>query len=134
MVWNALVLISVLLPLASLTLDVPRYYVLRSRLQLAADAAAEATAQCVDLSHFQNTGETRLEVWCRRSEPGATFQDVVQPLVDKEYQPTLAGVDVDEQNDVVTVRAFGTTRLFFGMTPAIRIEVEAQSRFRMDVR
>src|SRR5690606_14330801 len=28
MVWNALVLISVLLPLASLTLDVPRYYVL----------------------------------------------------------------------------------------------------------
>ena len=48
MVWNALVIVTVLLPLAGLAIDVPRYFALRSRLQIAADAGAEAAARAVD--------------------------------------------------------------------------------------
>lgn len=133
MVWNALMLVTLLLPLASLTIDVPRYFVLRARLQLAADAAAEATAQCVDLPLFQRSGETRLSFWCRIGEPVALFSDITRPLGDKGYQPTLANISVDEQQRVVRVQAFGTTRLFFGLTPAVRVRVQAQSRYRMQV-
>jgi hypothetical protein len=45
MVWNALVIVTVLLPLAGLAIDVPRYFALRSRLQIAADTGAEAVAR-----------------------------------------------------------------------------------------
>ena len=61
MVWNALVIVTVLLPLSGLAIDVPRYFALRSRLQAAVDAAAEAAARQVDIAHYQNTGETRLD-------------------------------------------------------------------------
>ena len=54
MVWHALILITVLIPLASLTIDVPRYYTLRSRLQLAADAAAESASRCLDFRFLKN--------------------------------------------------------------------------------
>ena len=56
MVWNALVIVTVFLPLAGLAIDVPRYFALRSRLQIAADAGAEAAARQVDIPHYQNTG------------------------------------------------------------------------------
>ena len=56
LVWNTLVLITVLVPLAGLAIDVPRDFTLRARLQLAADAAAEAAARSVDIPHFRNTG------------------------------------------------------------------------------
>ena len=59
MVWNALVIVTVFLPLAGLAIDVPRYFALRSRLQIAADAGAEAAARQVDIPHYQNTGATR---------------------------------------------------------------------------
>jgi hypothetical protein len=134
MVWNSLVLVAVLLPLASFTIDVPRYYVLRSRLQLAADAAAQATAQCVDMAHFQNTGETRLELGCRQREPHQVFQATVAPLLVRGYTPTLTAVLVDEAADTVTIRAQGATRLFFDLTPPITVRVAARSTFRMEVR
>ncbi len=57
MVWNALIIVTVLLPLSGLAIDIPRYFALRSRLQGAVDAAAEAAARQVDIPHFMNTGE-----------------------------------------------------------------------------
>ena len=134
MIWSSIVLIAVLLPLAGLTLDVPRYYVLRSRLQLAADAAAEATAQCVDVAHFQHTGETRLDDRCRNMEPPFLFNSMMQPLLEKGYRPRLTAVEVDEVADSVTVRAAGDMRLFFAVTPPLTIEVTARSGYRMEMK
>ena len=62
MVWNALVIVTVLLPLAGLAIDVPRYFALRSRLQIAADAGAEAAARAVDIRALHQHG---------RDSPGA---------------------------------------------------------------
>ena len=133
LVWSALVLVTVLLPLAGLALDLPRYYVLRSRLQLAADATAQAVAGCVDIPHFQHTGETRIQFWCYMAER-STFASVVGDLQTKGHYPVLDRVSIDEGQDAVTVQASGATRLFFGLTPAVRVHVTARSRFRMDVR
>ena len=75
MVWNALVIVTVLLPLAGLAIDVPRYFALRSRLQIAADAGAEAAARAVDIRHYINTGETRLEPDRYAGEAGVGLRD-----------------------------------------------------------
>lgn len=134
MVWNALVIITVLLPLASLTIDVPRYFTLRARLQLAADAAAAAVARCVDVTHFQQSGETRLRSDCVATEPGFIFSQATQDLHSKGYAPSLGAVAVDEGEDTVSVAASGTTTLFFGLTPAFAVNVSTVSSFRMDQR
>ena len=131
LVWSAVVLVAVLLPLASLTLDVPRYFVLRSRLQLAADAAAEAGAQCVDLAHFQETGEAVLEAGCLGQEPAAVFAATVAPLQAKGYQLAMG---VQAGSDTVQVQAWGRLPIFFQLTPALTVRVRATSRFRMESR
>lgn len=129
MVWNALILITLLLPLASLSIDIPRYFVLKSRLQLAADGAAEAAAQRVDVAHFRDTGEVRLasDAYAQAHWAAAALL----PMHERGYATTIERFAVDEQADTVTVGLVGTTHLFFGLSPAIRVRAEALSRFRM---
>ncbi len=134
MVWHALILITVLIPLASLTIDVPRYYTLRSRLQLAADASAESAARCLDFDHFRNVGESRLLADCVTTDLAQFFGLATQDLRAKGYSPALGGVAVDEVADTVAVDASGTTTLFFGLTPQFTVNVRAVSSFRMDLR
>lgn len=134
MIWNALVLVTVMVPLASLTIDVPRYFILRSRLQLAVDAAAEATAACIDLPHFQASGEVRLEATCLATTPGDVFNAALGNLRASGYSPSLTAVQVNEVDDWVTVQGQGTTRIFFGMVPGLTVHTQATSRFRMDRR
>jgi hypothetical protein len=120
LIWSSIVMVAVLVPLAALTLDVPRYFILRSRLQLAADAAAEAAAQCVDIPHFQRTGETMLDEWCLLSEPGYIFVQI-------HFGFAPGG-------DTITVQAEGTMPVFFALTPRLTLRVEAQSRYRVIVK
>ena len=80
MVWNALIIVTVLLPLSGLAIDVPRYFALRSRLQAAVDAAAEAAARQVDIAHYQNTGETRLDADRYAGEAHWAFETAVTNL------------------------------------------------------
>ena len=134
MVWNALVVVAVLLPLASLTIDVPRYFTLRARLQLAVDAAAEAAARCVDMPHFQNAGDARLRVGCVQQEANRFFALSTGDLAAKGYAPALGAVVVDESGDTVSAEASGTTRLVFNLTPEFAVHVQAVSSFRMDKR
>ena len=134
MVWQTVVLVSVLLPLASLCIDVPRYFTLRSRLQLALDGATQAAAQCVDFRHFQNVGETRLLPDCVQSESRLVFAHATQDIQSKGYQPALGNITVDEQRDLVSGSAHGTTTLFFGLSPHFEVTVEAVSLVRMEKR
>lgn len=134
MVWHALILVTVLIPLASLTIDVPRYYTLRSRLQLAADAAAESASRCLDFDHFRNVGESRLRPDCVNTDSAQFFALSTQDLTAKGYIPALRNVAIDETADTVAVEASGTTTLFFGLTPQFTVNVRAVSSFRMDLR
>jgi hypothetical protein len=134
MVWNTVVIVAVLLPLASLALDIPRYYTLRSRLQLGADAAAEAAVNCVDIGHFQETGDVRLNGWCVQYEGHSRFEAAVSDLRSKGYAPALDSIAADEGQMTVAVQAHGTTQLFFGLSPRLTVHVAAASRYRMDRR
>lgn len=130
LVWNTLVVITVLIPLAGLAIDVPRYFTLRTRLQLAADAAAEAAARSVDVAHFRETGEVRLS-GDAYGNAGAEFARATGDLVARGYAPALGAIQVDEGGDTVTVQASGTTQVFFALSPSFTVPVVAQSRFRM---
>jgi len=134
LVWSTLVIVTVLLPLGGLSIDVPRYFLLRSNLATAADAAAAAAAQCVDTAHFQNTGETRLLPACARAEARDAFAASLHNLDRATYHPLFEGLSIDEGRDQVTVRAAGDLRLIFGLTPAFTVRVTAVSRYRMIVR
>ena len=68
MVWNALVIVTVLLPLAGLAIDVPRYFALRSRLQIAADAARKRRARQVDIAALSKHRAKR--AWTPTATPG----------------------------------------------------------------
>ena len=126
-------LITVLAPLAGLAIDAPRYLTLRARLQLAADAAAEAAARSVDIPHFRNTGEVRLSRDAY-GNAGAEFARATGDLAARGYAPALGAIGVDEGSDTVTVHASGTTQIFFALSPRFTVPVVAQSRFRMDQR
>ena len=134
LVWSTLVIVTVLLPLGGLSLDVSRYFLLRSNLATAADAAAAAAAQCVDAPHFQNTGETRLLPDCALAEARDAFTASLHNLDPATYHPRFVGMSIDEGRDEVTVRAAGDLRLIFGLTPAFTVNVTAVSRYRMIVR
>ncbi len=131
MVWNALVIVTVLLPLAGLAIDVPRYFALRSRLQIAADAAAEAAARSVDIRHYVNSGETRLEHDRYAGEAAWAFDTAVADLRARGYTAHLDGVDLDEATDAVSARASGTVRLFYNLAPPVTVRVGATSWYRM---
>jgi len=131
MVWNALVIVTVLLPLSGLALDVPRYFMLRSRLQIAADAAAEAAARAVDVRHYINTGETRLDVERYESEAFWAFDRAVADLRRRGYDAHLVNISLDEDADTIKIDAWGTIRPFYNLLPAVTVEVSAVSWFRM---
>jgi len=131
MVWNALIVVTVLLPLSGLAIDVPRYFALRSRLQAAVDAAAEAAAQQVDVVHYQNTGETRLDGARYAGAALWSFDTAVANLRARGYTANFAGLSVDEATDAVTADAWGTIRLFYNLAPPVRVRVSATSWYRM---
>ena len=131
MVWNALIIVTVLLPLSGLAIDAPRYFALRTRLQIAADAGAEAAARTVDIRHYINTGETRLEPDRYAGEAAWAFETAVADLRARGYTATLDGVDLDEAADAVSTRASGTIRLFYNLTPPVMVRVSATSWYRM---
>ena len=131
MVWNALVIVTVLLPLSGLAIDVPRYFLLRSRLQVAVDAGAEAAARQVDIAHYQNTGETRLDPDTYGGEAHWAFETAVTDLRARGYTASFDSLSVDEAADAVTVDASGTIRLFYNLTPPVTVRVSATSWYRM---
>ncbi len=134
MVWNALVLAFVVLPLAGLAVDAPRYFALREALQTATDNAAQAAAQCVDTAHFRETGETVLDEACARREARAMFEATVAPLRAKGYRVRLERLVVDPAARTVTAEAAGDLRLIFRLTPALTVRARTVSAYRMDAR
>jgi Flp pilus assembly protein TadG len=129
MVWNALIIVTVMIPLMGFTLDIPRYFILRSTLQNAADAAAESAAQTLDAAAFINAGDVKLSSYAAQSA-NKTFYAAAAPMTAKGYALSLDGVSIDEGKDAVSATAHGDIRYLFGLTPSVSIRVQAQSRYR----
>ncbi len=131
MVWNALVIVTVLLPLSGLAIDAPRYFNLRTRIQIACDAGAEAAARQVDVAHFQNTGEVRLDPGTYAGEAQWAYVTAVADLRAHGYTADLDGIQLDEGADEVTVNGSGTIRLFYNLVPPVTVRATATSAYRM---
>ena len=129
MVWNALVIVTVMIPLLGFTLDIPRYFILRNTLQNAADAAAEAAAQTLDAASFINAGDVKLSGYAGQSAHTA-FGVAAAPMAAKGYSLSLDGINIDESADEVSVTAHGDIRYLFGLTPSVAIHVTGKSYYR----
>ena len=130
-VWWALVIYMVFLPLASLATDVPRFFTMRTTLLSAASAAGEAAARCVDVPHYQDTGETRLNLSCVRTVSRQHFDGVTAPFKRGYYSFSLDRVTVDERADAVWVSATGSTRFLWGVLPSPVAHVKIETKYRM---
>jgi len=130
MVWNTLVIITVLLPLMGLTLDIPRYFILRSTLQNAVDAAAEAAAETVDAETLIYSGGQDLLASGAVQYAHMAFDAVAAPMRARGYNLTIDGIQIDESQDRVTVTAHGDIQYLFGLTPSVAIGARGESWFR----
>ncbi len=129
MAWTALMLVAVLLPLASLTIDIPRYFVLRSRLQSATDAAALAAARCIDTAYYSETGQTRLDLAEAAQSAIAAFYGSTASLARTGgYRFSFHGIGV--QGRYVTASGSGTLYGLFGTTPFVTVHATAQTAYR----
>lgn len=130
-VWWALVIYMVFLPLAALTTDVPRFFTMRTTLLSAASAAGEAAARCIDVRHYQNSGETRLDMTCVRAVSRRHFDGVTATFKRNYYSFSLDRVTVDEAADAVWVSASGSTRFLWGVLPSPTAHVRIETKYRM---
>ena len=130
MVWNTLVIVTVMLPLMSLTLDIPRYFILRSTLQNAADAAAEAAARTVDAETLIYSGGQDLLPSGAVQYAHMAFDAVASPMNAKGYNLSLDGISINESQDRVTATAHGQISYMFGLTPSVTISARSESWFR----
>ena len=127
----AVILTVTVLPTLALTIDVPMMMRVRSDLQEAADAAAEAAALEVDIPHFRDTGGVRLA-------PGAAgaaqtiFYQTFTAQSGGHAQPAITAITIDEGQDLVIVEAAATWRPFilgmFSANPTIHTQGWARYR------
>lgn len=132
MVWSALLFITIFLPLASLSVDVPEYFRVATLLQGALDAAAqEAVNDCLDLEGFSNTGTARLKSACIRQAAGQRFRSETSSLATEGHSPVLTSVSCSHGCKSLEVQGTVSTRVFFSLSPQIRILRVARSGVRM---
>ena len=132
MVWSALLFITIFLPLASLSVDVPEYFRAATLLQGALDAAAqEAVNDCLDLEGFSNTGTVRLKSGCVPTAAGRRFQSETAHLAAEGHSPSLTSAACVDGCTAVALQGMVSTRVFFSLSPRIHIARTARSDVRM---
>ncbi len=132
MVWSALLFITIFLPLASLSVDVPEYFRVATLLQGALDASAQqAVNDCLDLEGFSNTGTARLKSACIQQAAGQRFGSETSSLTTGGHSPVLMSVACSNECRSLQVQGVVSTRVFFSLSPRIRIVRTARSDVRM---
>jgi uncharacterized membrane protein len=128
----AILFATIFLPLMAIAVDLPRLIWLRSQMQAAADAAAEAGAVYgVDVDYWQSTGNLRhspgaVNAWARR-----VFAEQVANANLRQYTPSLTGISVQTGDNAVTVTAEAQIRILIpAITPPITIHVTSTSQSR----
>lgn len=132
LVWNAVVILAVLLPLASLSVDVPEYFRVASHLeQSLATAAQDAANTCLDLKSFSQSGVATLDLPCLRRVAGQRFDQATVSLADAQHAPSLTQVTCHDACQTVTLQGTTTVHVFFALSPAVTLVRTASSRVRM---
>lgn len=130
MVWSAIVMMTVVVPLLMLVTDGSRLLHVRNRVQTALDAACEDAAwQAADLAHFRETGEVTFQSgWRVLASAHATFSNVLGERYRMNYQASMhvqpdysqAIMYCDAQANVPFLLAFGSKTIHFVSQSQIR--------------
>ncbi len=92
MPYYAIVLAAVAVPLMILSIDVTRYFYLRTHLQSATDAACEAAAQALDLPYFKSTGQARIDLSLAGGYAHREFGSTTSEQGITKYAPALTNI------------------------------------------
>lgn len=132
MVWSAIVIVTVMLPLASLTIDIPRYFRLSGQLSQALEATGQGVVNtCLDMGHFEQSGQVRLVDVCLYYESMALFVLNTQELTGRGYQPRMTDIAYSPSTQRLHLEGEGSLSVFFGLTPALTLRRSVESRVRM---
>ncbi len=134
MTFYAVLFVTVVPALFLLITIVPRYYMTYIRLQNATDAAAAAAARCIDVQHFQDTGETVLDLGCAQAEAFDRFNRTLAHLVDRGYTFSLDRIEVDETQDQIIISATGVMPSGVIGIPIPPVRVSTVTYYRMATR
>lgn len=112
-----------------LVIQIIRYGIAVADLQAAADAAAEAAVSAVDIPTLQYTGE----IWFSGSgDVDALATEFANAnstyLAPKGYPITCAVIDIDDQEDTVTVACSATVSELLGMSRTLTRRATAKAR------
>ncbi len=127
-----MVLMTVMLPLASLVFDVPQYFAAAANLEMALDATAQETANdCLRLLLYSQSGTTSLDSSCVASQARRRFAVLTDTMAAAGHVPNLTAVGC--RNGCQTVYVQGTTsmRVLFSLSPPITITRSSSSQVRM---
>ncbi len=132
LVWNAVVILLVFLPVASLAVDVSAYFRVASHLeQSLATAAQDAANTCLDLATFSQVGTATLDLPCLYRVAGQRFEQVTSSLATDQHVPSLTQVACHNDCQTVTLQGTATLHVFFALSPAVTVTRTVSSRVRM---
>jgi Putative Flp pilus-assembly TadE/G-like len=125
----AVALVFIVLPLASLTIDVVRGMYVRTHLQVAADAACQAAANTLDVPAFQGTGTRRIQTSLASSQASSMFSATLTDAQKVGFSPSLS-VNFPSAT-TVHCRATASISRILPLTPPMNAVVEATSEMRV---
>ena len=132
LVWNTMVLMTVLLPLSSLVFDVPQYFAAAANLEMALEAAAQEVANdCLQLAEFSQSGIVRLDAGCIDHQARRRFESLTGPLAASGHVPVLTASACKDSCQTVILRGTTALRVFFSLSPTITIARTGSSQVRM---
>lgn len=132
LVWHTVVLLTVFLPLASLTVDIPEYFKAAAHLeQVLAASAQDATNTCLQLEQYSLTGHAALDAACLARVAQQRFALATAGLRAMRHQPVLVSVTCTDSCRTATLRGTVTLHVFFASSPVLVIAREVSSRTRM---
>jgi len=131
MVFWAVILALVFVPLMALAWDVSRLMYVRGELQKAADAAAEAAARQVDIAHYRQTGETLLRPEAVQEACYVAYLNT-RYLRARGYNPWVTHILVDQGSRTVRVGLAARMHILIpSITPPVTVHAEGVAQARM---
>jgi hypothetical protein len=127
--WFAVLMVFVVLPLSSLSIDVVRMMYVRGHLQTANDAACQSAADALDVARFISSGEKQINPALARFQAVREFSTTLQDAGRVRY--TIEGLAIDfPQPTFAHCVATVQVQHLMPQTPEMRVVVETTSEMR----
>ena len=128
--WIAALMITVAIPLASLSIDVTRMMYVRGHLQTTSDAACQSAADALDVTYFITTGQKRIDIPLAQSQAAREFSSGLADANKVRY--SIGGLSIDFPAPTFAhCVASVTVEHLIPMTPPMNVIVSTTSEMRV---